>query len=84
MSRQHITLVQYLQQEPENIGARKLLGRTYILLEQHEEAQTTLRPGLQESENDAELLALVGLSQIQAGDIASGITDLEKAVDCST
>jgi len=71
---------QYLQLEPGNIGARKLLGRTYILLGQHGEAKKTLRSGLQGNENDAELLALVGLSQLQAGEIISGIADLEKAV----
>ncbi|MDX2506028.1 MAG: PEP-CTERM system TPR-repeat protein PrsT [Gammaproteobacteria bacterium] len=69
----------YLQLEPENIGARKLLGKTYIFLGQHEEAKATLQYGLQESD-DAELLALIGLSQLQGGDIASGITDLEKAM----
>ncbi len=72
---------QYLQLEPENIGARKLLGKAYILMGQHEEAQTALRRGLQgNGDNDAELLALVGLSELKAGDITSGITDLEKAV----
>lgn len=69
----------YLQQDPENIAARKLLGRTYILMGQHEDAQAILQPGLQGSD-DAELLALIGLSQLQGGNIASGISDLEKAV----
>lgn len=70
----------YLQQEPENIGARKLLGRTYILLGQNNEALAALAPGSQDIENDAELLALVGLSHLRSGDVASGIIGLEKAV----
>ena len=73
-------LSKYLQIEPENIGARKLLGRTYILLGQNEDAQAVLLSGMKESDDDAELLALVGLSQIKGGDIASGIMGLEKAV----
>ena len=70
----------YLQLEPENLHARKLQGRTYILMGQHKEAEAVLRPGLQGSDNDAELLALVGLSQLQGGKIASGLSDLKKAV----
>jgi len=38
-----------------------------------------LKPGLQDGD-DSELLALIGLSQIQAGDIASGISGLQKAL----
>jgi len=56
------------------------LGRAYIKLGQHDEAQAALQPGFEDNVEDAELLALVGLSQLQAGNIASGIEDLEKAV----
>jgi len=71
----------YVQLRPEDVGARKLLGRVYIHLNRHEEAQAVLQTVLNEGGgDDAELLALVGLSQLQSGDIASGITDLEKAL----
>ena len=70
----------YLSAVPGNLGARKLLGRAYMKLGQHEEAQAALQPGLKDSGDDAELLALVGLSQLQGGDTAAGIEGLEKAV----
>lgn len=71
----------YLVVKPDNLGARKLLARTYIALGQHEEANAALQTGLiKSSGEDAELLALVGLSQMQAGNTASGVEGLEKAV----
>jgi putative PEP-CTERM system TPR-repeat lipoprotein len=73
-------IAKYVSAVPENLGARKLLGRTYLILEQHDEAQAILQPGLRESTDDAELLALVGLSRLQGGNTASGIEGLEKAV----
>lgn len=73
-------LGKYLQQEPNNLNARKLLGRTYMLLDQHSDAQLTLTPGLKGRENDAELLTLVSLSQLQTGDVATGIDGLKKAL----
>ena len=72
-------IVKYLNQEPGNIGARKLLGRTYILMGQHDDAQAVLRGA--KDEGDAELLALIGLSQLESGDIDSGLSGLRKAVD---
>ena len=70
----------YVNAEPEDITARKILGRTYILLGQNKDAKAVLRAGLEGREDDAELLALVGLSQLREGDLASGINDLKKAV----
>ena len=74
-------IVRYLNQEPGNIAARKLLGRTYILMGQHDDAQAILKGGI--DEGDAELLTLVGLSQLESGDIESGLSDLRKAVDAA-
>ena len=71
-------LGKYLKFEPGNVGARKLLGRTLILMGQHEEAKVALKSGLKDG--DAELLALVGLSQLKSGDTAAGLRDLKKAV----
>ena len=73
-------IAKYVSAVPENLGARKLLGRTYLILEQHDEAQAILQPGLKESADDAELLTLVGLSRLQGGNTASGIEGLEKAI----
>jgi len=73
-------IAKYVNAVPENLGARKLLGRTYIMLGQQNEAQATLQTGLKNDAEDAELLALVGLSKLQGGDIASGITGLEHAL----
>lgn len=71
----------YLSVVPENLDARKLLGRTYIMLGQHGEAQATLQTVLKKGGNeDAELLALVGFSQLQGGDTTSGIEGLEHAL----
>ncbi|MBE9568698.1 MAG: PEP-CTERM system TPR-repeat protein PrsT [Proteobacteria bacterium] len=72
----------YLQLVPGDLQARKLLGRTYILMGQQAEAQAILRSGLQQG-TDAELLALIGVSQLRAGDKVSGISDLKKAVQVS-
>ena len=73
-------IAKYVSAVPENLGARKLLGRTYLILEQHDEAQAILQPGLEESAEDVELLALVGLSSMQGGNTAAGIEGLKKAV----
>lgn len=73
----------YVSTMPENIGARKLLGQIYMKLGRPDEAQAALKPGLKGGGEDAELLALVGLSQLLGGDTASGIKDLEKAVNAA-
>jgi putative PEP-CTERM system TPR-repeat lipoprotein len=73
-------LARYLDANPGNYDARKLLGRTYILLGEHDEAQATLQPVLKQGGDDAELLALVGLSDLARGRDAEGIAGLEKAV----
>jgi len=74
-------LAKYLNSNPGNYDARKLLGRTYILLGEQDQARATLQPALeQEGGKDAELLALVGLSDLSQGKGAEGIAGLEKAV----
>ena len=73
-------LGKYLDSNPGNYDARKLLGRTYILLGEHDEAKATLQPALEQGGDDAELLALVGLSDLRQGRNAEGIAGLEKAV----
>jgi putative PEP-CTERM system TPR-repeat lipoprotein len=76
-------LGKYVSARPEDLRARKLLGRTFIALEQHDKAESALRSALDESNDDAELLALVGLSALRSGQSQAGILELEKAVSLS-
>lgn len=73
-------LSKYLGAVPDNAAARKLLGRSYILLGKHDSALASLKPGLQDNADDAELLALASLSEIKKGDTIAGISGLERAV----
>ena len=73
-------LEKYLDSNPGNYDARKLLGRTYIQLGEHDQAHATLQPALEQGGQDAELLALVGLSDLRQGKDAEGIAGLKKAV----
>ncbi len=70
----------YINAQPENIGARKLLGRAYMQLGKNNAAEQIFRPGLKTHKNDTELLALVGITQLQKGNLTEGISKLEKAV----
>ena len=54
-----------------------------MMLGQHTEARETLQQGMQASAEDAELLALVGLLNIQGGNTVSGIEQLEMAVNAA-
>ncbi len=71
-------LSQYVAAVPENSEARKLLGQSYMALGQHDEAQAILRAGV--GDPDPELMALIGLSELQRGEKVAGISELEKAV----
>ncbi|MEE9302497.1 MAG: XrtA/PEP-CTERM system TPR-repeat protein PrsT [Thiotrichaceae bacterium] len=74
-------IAKYVSAVPENLDARKLLGRTYMILGQQDEAQATLKTAMKvEGVKDAELLALVGISHLQKGNIRSGIEELEHAL----
>lgn len=70
----------YIQAQPGDITARKLLGRAYMKMGQLEDAKAVLKAGLNIKQDDAELLGLIGISQLQSGNIALGISELEKAV----
>lgn len=74
-------LSRYVNTVPGNIGARKLLGRAYMMLGQSDKAQVVLKPGLDTDAKDVELLALVGLNDVREGNLASGIESLEKATE---
>jgi putative PEP-CTERM system TPR-repeat lipoprotein len=65
--------------QPEDVAAQILLGRTYLMLEQYDEAENRLKYASSKVDDNAELLALVGLSRFRGGDKQAGILELEKA-----
>jgi len=73
-------LSKYLAVNPEHMAARKLLGRSYMRLNQPDEARQVLQSITGDETNDAELLMLVGLSELRGGDSAAGIAGLERAL----
>ena len=68
----------YLAVNPGHLAARKLLGRSYMLLGQTDNAVEVLEQAT--STDDAELLALVGLSELQRGNLEAGIVGLKNAL----
>jgi putative PEP-CTERM system TPR-repeat lipoprotein len=76
-------LGKYVLAVPENLVARKLLARSYILLGRPEEARGVLQTALDEESGDAELLALAGISELRRGEKLAGIAGLEKALKAS-
>lgn len=75
-------LSKYTEAVPYNPTARKLLARAYMKLGQPAASRNLLEPFLEASE-DAELLALVGMSEIRSGEQVAGIRRLEKAVNAN-
>ena len=73
-------LSKYLAVNPEHVAARKLLGRSYMRLDQPDEARQVLQPVADDHADDAELLMLVGLSELRSGDSTAGIAGLERAL----
>jgi len=71
-------LSKYLAVNPGHLAARKLLGRSYMLLGQTDNAIEVMEQGT--SADDAELLALVGLSELQRGNLEAGIVGLKNAL----
>ncbi len=64
--------------QPEDIGAQTLLGKTYLMLGQYDEAENRLKYASSKMGDDAELLALLGISRLRGG-VESGMQQLEKA-----
>lgn len=73
-------LAKYLAAVPDNLAARKLLARSYILLGRAREARSLLGKAQPDATGDAELLALVGLSDLARGERNAGIASLEQAL----
>jgi putative PEP-CTERM system TPR-repeat lipoprotein len=71
-------LSKYLALNPGHLAARKLLGRSYMLLGQQDNAVEVLEQA--GSTGDSELLAMVGLSELQRGDAKAGVAGLKNAL----
>lgn len=70
-------LSKYVAAVPENSVARKLLARSYILLDKHAEASKVLASAPAGGADDAELMALAAISDMRRGKTAAGIAGLE-------
>jgi putative PEP-CTERM system TPR-repeat lipoprotein len=73
-------LSKYVVAVPDNLVARKLLARSYILLGKNAEAGEVLQAAPASETSDSELLALVAMSELNRGRTAAGIAGLEQAV----
>ncbi len=77
VAEQHLR--RYLDANPTNTYARKLLAQALLKQGQPAEATKVLTPAVKESSQDAQLLALTGQSYLQARDFAKASTYLEQA-----
>lgn len=68
----------YVATEPGDIKARKLLGQTYLALGLPKKAEAILKSDVSDL-LDPEVIALIGLSELQGGDNNKGIESLKKA-----
>ena len=73
-------LRKYLEADPNNLHARKLMAQAQLKTAQPGEAVSTLAPMLDKS-NDPQLLALAGESHMQAREFAKAATYFEKAAE---
>lgn len=69
----------YLESNPNNVYARKLLAQTLLKSAQPADAVAALTPALKNAADDPQLLALVGESYMQARDFDKASDYLEKA-----
>jgi putative PEP-CTERM system TPR-repeat lipoprotein len=74
---QHLN--KYLQGDPANVNARKLLAATLLGVHRPRDALDVLAPALKAGQSDAYLLSLVAEANTQAGDFAKAADYLEKA-----
>lgn len=72
-------LKNYLEKDPNNLYARKLLASVLLKSGQGSNALTVLAPALKDSKPDAQLLALAGETSMQAKDFAKATEYFEKA-----
>ncbi len=72
-------LEQYLKKNPNNINARKLMINTLIRSNQASKAIAHLKPALESSQQDPQLLAMAGEVSMLNGDFAKAAEFFEKA-----
>lgn len=72
-------LKHYLNKDPNNLYARKLLASSLMKSRQTQEAINTLAPVLQNNQQDSQLLALAGELYMQAGDYPKATEYFTKA-----
>lgn len=72
-------LKNYLEKDPNNLYARKLLASVLLKSGQGSNALTVLAPALKDSKPDAQLLALAGETSMQTKDFAKATEYFEKA-----
>ncbi|MEO8407435.1 MAG: XrtA/PEP-CTERM system TPR-repeat protein PrsT [Oxalobacteraceae bacterium] len=72
-------LNQYLEKDPKNLYARKLLASTLLKSGQEASAHTVLAPALKDGQQDAQLFALAGEVSMQTKDFAKATEYFEKA-----
>jgi len=73
-------LTRYVYKEPQNLLARKLLAALQMRLGQPDKAVDTLSPALDNSSDDPQLLAMIGVAASRGGDILSANRYLKQAV----
>jgi putative PEP-CTERM system TPR-repeat lipoprotein len=72
-------LKKYLEKDPGNLYARKLLASTLLKSHRTQYAIDVLSPALKDAQQDAQLFALAGESYMQAGDYAKATEYFTKA-----
>jgi putative PEP-CTERM system TPR-repeat lipoprotein len=72
-------LRKYLESNPNNVYARKLLAQVLLKTQQPADAVATLAPALKDASQDPQLLALAGQSYMQTRDFEKASNYLEKA-----
>lgn len=74
-------LRKYIESNPGNVYARKLLAQTLLKSSQPGDAAEALAPVLKDGSQDAQLLALAGQSYMQVRDFSKASGYLEKAAE---
>nr|WP_315219525.1 XrtA/PEP-CTERM system TPR-repeat protein PrsT [uncultured Duganella sp.] len=72
-------LAKYLERDPDNLGARKLLVSTLLQAKRPQDAAAALAPTLKDPAPDAYVLALAAEAAMQSGDFAKAGSYYERA-----
>lgn len=75
-----VQLSELVQLAPENIQARKLLAQVNLQLQRPDVAAQVLAPIAQSNADDPQLSALLGVTKLRRGEIATGLEMLQRSV----